>query len=225
MGLPSLRMEILAFTGSISTGGLPRDSSRLSPKTFIPVFLARATATTSRRFDESIEAWMRAGEVSRAARTALVAVNEGRLQPTVPAFAAAHRAAEQTSHHTLTARLFELESNWQRAAHAWRAAGNHAKAAENFRRAGLFNDAAQSEVDAGRPRESVLLRIQRIRSLRQKLNVSQNELAQLLGISVSGVRTWEYDISKPRGKNREALVALRKLGRRDVKRMLEALEE
>ena len=60
-----------------------------------------------------------------------------------------------------------------------------------------------------------------VQTLRQKLNVSQNELAQLLGISVSGVRTWEYDISKPRGKNREALVALRKLGRRDVKRMLD----
>lgn len=64
-----------------------------------------------------------------------------------------------------------------------------------------------------------------VQSLRQKLNVSQNELAQLLGISVSGVRTWEYDISKPRGKNRAALVALRKLGRRDVKRMLEQFEE
>ena len=47
----------------------------------------------------------------------------------------------------------------------------------------------------------------------------------MLGISVSGVRTWEYDISKPRGKNRTALVALRKLGRRDVKAMLGEDEE
>jgi len=64
-----------------------------------------------------------------------------------------------------------------------------------------------------------------VQTLRQRLNVSQNELASLMGISVSGVRTWEYDISKPRGKNRAALVALRKLGRRDVKRMLEEMEE
>lgn len=64
-----------------------------------------------------------------------------------------------------------------------------------------------------------------VQTLREKLNVSQTELASLLGISVSGVRTWEYDISKPRGKNRAALVALRKIGRRDVKRMLEELAE
>lgn len=62
-----------------------------------------------------------------------------------------------------------------------------------------------------------------VKTLRSKLNVSQAELAALLGISVSGVRTWEYDISRPRGKNRASLVALRKLGRRDVKKMLEDL--
>ena len=59
-----------------------------------------------------------------------------------------------------------------------------------------------------------------VQSLRSKLNLTQSDLARILGISVSGVRTWEYDLSKPRGKNREALVALRKLGRRDVKNML-----
>ena len=64
-----------------------------------------------------------------------------------------------------------------------------------------------------------------VQTLREKLNVSQTELADLLGISVSGVRTWEYDISKPRGENRSSLVALRKLGRRDIKKMLEAFEE
>lgn len=64
-----------------------------------------------------------------------------------------------------------------------------------------------------------------VKTLREKLNVSQSELASLLGISVSGVRTWEYDISKPRGQNRSALVALRKLGRRDVKAMLGDEEE
>ena len=60
-----------------------------------------------------------------------------------------------------------------------------------------------------------------VQTLREKLNISQSELANLMGISVSGVRTWEYDISKPCGQNRASLVALRKLGRRDVKEMLE----
>ncbi len=59
-----------------------------------------------------------------------------------------------------------------------------------------------------------------VKSLRAKINVSQMELATLLGISVSGVRTWEYDTSRPRGRNRQTLVALRKLGRRDVARLL-----
>lgn len=159
----------------------------------------------SGRFDESIEAWMRAGEVARAARTALVAVNEGRLQPTVPAFAAAHRAAEQTSHHALAARLFELESNWKRAAHAWRAAGNHPQAADNFRRAGLFGDAAQSEADAGRPRESVLLRIQRVRSLRKKLNVNDS----LPGISPDEIDRISQELNR---ETSELLPKLRELG-------------
>ena len=63
-----------------------------------------------------------------------------------------------------------------------------------------------------------------VKTLRKKLNVSQVELAVLLGISTSGVRAWEYGNSRPRGKNRAALVALRKLGRREVKRMLETKE-
>jgi DNA-binding transcriptional regulator YiaG len=57
-------------------------------------------------------------------------------------------------------------------------------------------------------------------NLRMKLNVSQEELAELLGVSASAVRTWEYGTSKPTGKRKAALVALRKLGRRDVKRLL-----
>ena len=62
-------------------------------------------------------------------------------------------------------------------------------------------------------------------NLRSKLNLSQAELAQLIGISVSGVRTWEYGSSSPTGARREALVALRKLGRRDVKKLMETPEE
>ncbi|MCP4902850.1 MAG: protein kinase [bacterium] len=159
----------------------------------------------SGRFDESIEAWMRAGEVTRAARTALVAVNEGRLQPTVPAFAAAHRAAEQTSHHTLTARLFELESGWSRAAHAWRSAGNHPKAAENFRRAGDFAAAAQSEADSGRPRESVQLRVQRVRSLRKKLGTNDS----LPGVSKEELERISVELTQ---ETKDLLPKLRELG-------------
>ena len=64
-----------------------------------------------------------------------------------------------------------------------------------------------------------------VQNLRMKLNVSQPELAGLIGVSPSGVRAWEYGHSEPRGQRREALVALRKLGRRDVKKLLEAQEQ
>jgi len=75
--------------------------------------------------------------------------------------------------------------------------------------------AAEEEV------EGVRINGRWVKTLRRKINVSQSELAALAEISVSGVRAWEYDISKPRGRNRAALVALRKLGRREVKKMLE----
>ena len=64
-----------------------------------------------------------------------------------------------------------------------------------------------------------------VSNLRMKLNLSQAELANLLGVSTSGVCAWEYGKALPKGKNRTALVALRKLGRRDVLKLLEAREE
>ena len=64
-----------------------------------------------------------------------------------------------------------------------------------------------------------------VQNLRMRLNVSQPELAGLIGVSASAVRTWEYGTSEPKGQRREALVALRKLGRRDVLKLLEAREE
>lgn len=63
-----------------------------------------------------------------------------------------------------------------------------------------------------------------VKNTREKLSITQEEMAQLCKVSPSAVRSWEYDLSKPRGRNREALVALRKVGRRDVLRMLEAQE-
>jgi DNA-binding transcriptional regulator YiaG len=63
-----------------------------------------------------------------------------------------------------------------------------------------------------------------VQNLRMKLNLSQPELASLVGVSASAVRSWEYDKAKPSGERKAALVALKKLGRRDVYRMLEEME-
>ena len=64
-----------------------------------------------------------------------------------------------------------------------------------------------------------------IKRLRARLGVTQVQLAALLGVTGPAVAQWEMGTSEPRGSNRAALVALRKLGRRAVKRMLGAAGE
>jgi DNA-binding transcriptional regulator YiaG len=79
--------------------------------------------------------------------------------------------------------------------------------------------AAPEEVKAARL--SPLL----IKKLRARLGITQGELAALVGVSTSAVASWEYRKAKPEGHNREALVALRKLGRREVRGILAAKAE
>jgi len=59
-----------------------------------------------------------------------------------------------------------------------------------------------------------------IRKLRARLGVTQGELATLVGVSTGAVGSWEYGKAKPEGRNREALVALRQVGRREVRGIL-----
>jgi DNA-binding transcriptional regulator YiaG len=60
-----------------------------------------------------------------------------------------------------------------------------------------------------------------IRALRTRLGISQGQLAVLVGVSAGAVKKWEQGVISPRGQHRATLVALRKLGRRDARRMLE----
>ena len=60
-----------------------------------------------------------------------------------------------------------------------------------------------------------------IRSLRKRLGLSQGQLATVVGVSTVSVGLWEQGKTRPTGPNRAALVALRKLGRRDVRKILE----
>jgi DNA-binding transcriptional regulator YiaG len=61
-----------------------------------------------------------------------------------------------------------------------------------------------------------------IKKLRKRLKITQSELATLIGVSMSAVGSWEYWKARPEGHNREALVALRKLGKREVAGILAA---
>ena len=59
-----------------------------------------------------------------------------------------------------------------------------------------------------------------IQSLRKRLGLSQTALARLVGVSAPAVAHWETGESTPKGQNRAALVALRKVGKRQVKALL-----
>ena len=60
-----------------------------------------------------------------------------------------------------------------------------------------------------------------IRSLRRHLGVTQKELAILTGVTVGAVHLWESGQFKPSEKKKGVMVALRKLGRREVRRLVE----
>lgn len=60
-----------------------------------------------------------------------------------------------------------------------------------------------------------------IRSLRKRLGITQKEMATLAGVTVGAIYQWENGIFEPRGQKKGMLVALRKLGRREVRKLLE----
>jgi DNA-binding transcriptional regulator YiaG len=60
-----------------------------------------------------------------------------------------------------------------------------------------------------------------IRSLRKHLGISQKELAILIGVSLGAAHQWETGKFKPKDEKKRVLVALRKLGRQEVRRLLE----
>jgi len=122
------------------------------------------------RYDEAVEAWMRAGEPKRAAGAAMIALEQGQFSSSHTALPVARRAVEQAGDHRALARLHEIEGNWQAAAHAWRSAGEHEQAAEIFRKAGLIHEAAIAESAAGHHQEAAQLRVHQLKKLRDRLS-------------------------------------------------------
>ena len=60
-----------------------------------------------------------------------------------------------------------------------------------------------------------------IRSLRRHLGISQKELAVLAGVSVMAVHQWETGKFRPKDEKKRVLVAVRKVSRREARRLLE----
>ncbi len=91
--------------------------------------------------------------------------------------------------------------------------------------------AAQQQKELGKrkvPLEATLEEVKKsrfsprlIRSLRKSLGISQKELAILSGVTVGAVQMWESGKFKPKDDKKAFMVGLRKLGRRDVRKLLE----
>ena len=60
----------------------------------------------------------------------------------------------------------------------------------------------------------------RIAGLRKKLGISQRDFGILTGASLGAVQSWEKGKFKPQGEKKAALVALRKVRKRDVRKIL-----
>jgi len=60
-----------------------------------------------------------------------------------------------------------------------------------------------------------------IQSLRKHLGITQKELAILAGVTVGAAHLWESGKFMPKGEKKAVMVALRKLGRREVRKLLE----
>jgi len=60
-----------------------------------------------------------------------------------------------------------------------------------------------------------------IKKLRKRLGITQTELANLLNVSLSTIGLWESGKIRPKKQKVASMVALRKLGRRDVQKILD----
>jgi DNA-binding transcriptional regulator YiaG len=60
-----------------------------------------------------------------------------------------------------------------------------------------------------------------IQSLRRHLGITQKELAILSRVTIGAVQQWESGKFRPKQEKRGAIVALRKMGSREVRKLLE----
>lgn len=61
-----------------------------------------------------------------------------------------------------------------------------------------------------------------IRVLRRRLGITQRDMAMLAGVTVGAVYQWEKGVFDPTTEKKGVFLALRRMGRREVKRLLEA---
>ena len=79
---------------------------------------------------------------------------------------------------------------------------------------------AATETVAGESAATIRMTPRLIRALRNRLGISQADLAKLVGVSTVAVGQWESGRSRPRAESKARIAALRSVGRREVRRLL-----
>lgn len=73
-----------------------------------------------------------------------------------------------------------------------------------------------SKVSVEEDKEKLRFRMDGFITLRKKLNLSANEMGQLLGVSGQSIYKWEQGKAKPRASQLPAIAAARKMGKKQV---------
>ena len=74
------------------------------------------------------------------------------------------------------------------------------------------------------PLEGIRFSARSVRAQRERLGLSQADYAKLVGVSAMTIYNWESGNSRPRSEQLAALVAVRKLGKREALKKLEMLK-
>ncbi|WP_288255149.1 helix-turn-helix domain-containing protein [uncultured Hydrogenophaga sp.] len=75
-----------------------------------------------------------------------------------------------------------------------------------------------------KPGRKVLYTAERFAATRAKLGLTQAQMAKLLGVSALSVFKWEKGGVEPRQRQKEKILALRSVGKRDAAKMLASSE-
>ena len=76
---------------------------------------------------------------------------------------------------------------------------------------------------AARTQTAIRITPASIKKHRKRLRLSQAQMGKLLGVSAITILNWEQGKSKPRAANRDAIVELRGMGRKDAELTLAGL--
>ena len=91
------------------------------------------------------------------------------------------------------------------------------------KRCGVSCEAAAAPAEkVAEPEKSVRINAAGILRLRTKLGLTQEEFAKVLGVAMHTVSVWEQGRRAPRHAHKVRICALRGIGKRELKKMLES---